>query len=57
MKKFMCGLCKKEERYVGTRKGLRKHLAMEHRIMHSKTNSGYDKGYIKQKWWIMEEFK
>ena len=54
---FKCGLCKQERRYFMTRKSLREHLKKEHRIMSNLTNSGYNQGYIKQKWWIEEEFK
>ena len=59
MKLFKCGLCKSEERIGRTRKGLRKHLSDEHRIIDRKTNTGYVKGvgYGKQKWWIVEDFK
>lgn len=57
IKKFKCGLCKnkKNEEYIGTRHGLRKHLREEHRIRSEIANWG-EKGLI-QKWWITEEFK
>lgn len=59
IKKFICGLCKKERRYVGTRKGLRKHLKEEHRIMTELANgsSAVKKGQsTKQKWWMTKDW-
>lgn len=53
IKVLKCRLCKesKGEEYIGTRKGLRKHLREKHKIMSQITNSGYNKGYTKQSWW------
>ena len=63
IKIFSCGLCKKHEMYKGTRKGLRKHLKEEHRIMTEITNTKdmREKGMkkiitTKQRWWINELF-
>lgn len=56
IKLFKCGLCR-NERYIGTRHGLRKHLKEEHRIMSRLANSsGEKKKKIKQRWWITEDF-
>lgn len=58
IKVFICGLCK-NEKYKGTRAGLRKHLREEHRIMTQITNKGNQSkkkgGDIKQSWWGYEE--
>lgn len=58
IKKFICGFCrnKKGKEYVGTRKGLRKHLREEHRIMNEITNMETEKGIFKQNWWKTEEW-
>jgi len=57
IKKFSCGLCKKNKIYIGTRKGLRKHLQEEHRIMTKITNDKDVEGKShKRRWWINELF-
>ena len=52
IKIFECGLCKPEERKGFTRKGFRKHLAEEHKIVNEKFNNTNEKGPTKQKWVI-----
>lgn len=59
IKKFTCGFCRKLKRaeFIGTRKGLRKHLKDEHGFKSELTNIEGNKGKIKQDWWIDKEFK
>ena len=57
IKKFKCGICKTEKKFVGTRHGLRKHLREEHMIKRELTNMQTAKGVFKQNWWIAEEWK
>jgi hypothetical protein len=56
IKKFKCGLCKKDDQYVGIREGLRKHLKEEHRIMTEIANTGGEKK-VRRRWWIVEDFE
>ena len=58
MKKYTCGLCKRNNKsFTSSRKGLRKHLREEHLIKSNLTNFGDSKKEKnKQKWWIDEEF-
>lgn len=58
MKKFTCGLCKKEKPYVGTRKSLRDHIQRVHIIrsqLTNKKNKLDDSKTTKQNWWLDEE--
>lgn len=58
MKRFICGLCKKNKKvedFISDRKGLRKHLRENHRIMSDITNTGSDEKREIRKWWIVEE--
>jgi hypothetical protein len=49
---FKCGLCNK---FIGTRKGLREHLKLEHFIKREITNFKGELGKrIKQNFWIKE---
>ena len=59
MKAFKCGLCREEKRVSMTRKGFRKHLAEEHRILNNKFNAGYKnvlgtKTKGKKQTWVIE---
>ncbi len=60
IKKFICGLCKEQNRIVMTRWHLRKHIREEHRIVNEITNTKGIKGSTQQmrrNWWISEEWK
>lgn len=58
MKKYICGLCKdKNKRIVLDRRGLRKHLREEHKIMSEIAGKDSGKERIIQNWWITEEFE
>ncbi len=57
MKKCKCGLCRESsgERFVGTRKGLRKHLREEHHITKEIKNKEEKNRKVMQRWWKEEE--
>lgn len=61
IKVFKCGLCKPENRGGMTRRGFRKHLETEHKIMSEKFNSsGVEKAKPHEvakykKSWVIEE--
>lgn len=63
VKKFFCGLCKKEKLKMTTRKGLRNHLKQEHMIVNQLANTKEPKGTgqrhtirekQRQDWWGYE---
>lgn len=61
IKKYKCGLCEsgRNDKYVGTRKSLRKHLREEHRILRNLANASAvtTRKLMRQSWWITEEFE
>lgn len=61
IKIFKCGFCKRIKNgkgFIGTRKGLRKHLREEHGFTKEITNTISGDGKpSKRSWWVDEEFK
>ena len=58
VKKFICGLCKPNERTARVRKDLRNHLRQEHRILRNLANrTRLAKGSrdTTQDWWIVSD--
>lgn len=53
IKIFKCGLCKDDKRVSMTRKGLRKHLEEEHRIVREKFNGTDIKNKKHKQNWVI----